>query len=100
ADYISGNSESYVLPGIVVSVVGKCKFVRLSTSASSVESGTLTLPIDAKIQIHDGQHRVAAIIAAVAKDASLADETIAVVIYPEPTDSKTVRHFGDIRANQ
>ncbi|MEO8497047.1 MAG: DNA sulfur modification protein DndB, partial [Planctomycetota bacterium] len=98
ADYITRNRSSYVLSAITLSVDGECQFALLDSSTSGVSAGTLTLPINAAIRIHDGQYRVRGIADAIAAEPQLADETLSVVIYQQL--SQSARRFGDIKANQ
>lgn len=98
ADYVCDNTDSYVLPPITISVNVECLFAPHDAAELTISTGTLKLPINASFQVHDGRYRVSAIGQALAKKPSLADETIAVVIYT--SDSGVERRFGDIKANQ
>lgn len=98
AEYIARNQTSYVLPAITLSVDCRCQFTPSDNATSGVSAGTLTIPINASIRIHDGQYRIRGIADAIAANAQLAEETLSVVIYEQLNQS--ARRFGDIKANQ
>ncbi len=77
-DYILNNRDSYVFSALASSVDGKMDFVPSSPLANT---GMLEIDMDAIFLINDGQHRKAAIEAALLEDESLKDETISVVMY-------------------
>jgi DNA sulfur modification protein DndB len=100
SEYIVRNPQSYVLTAITLSVHGKCSFEGTSGSDSEITSGTLTIPMNTSLQVHDGRHRAKAIADAVAKSPSIANESISVVIFRRNDKSETARQFSDIRTNQ
>ena len=77
-DYILSNRNSYVFSALAASVDGEMHFV---PAAGNENVGILEIDMSASFLINDGQHRKAAIDAAIAEDDSLKDETIAVVLY-------------------
>lgn len=76
-DYILDNRDSYVFSALAASVDGEMAFV---PSAPQANTGLLEIDMDALFLINDGQHRKAAIEAAIVEDESLKDETISVVM--------------------
>lgn len=98
SQYITQYEETYVLPAVTLSTAGDCDFVSLGDSDTGVTAGTLMLPMDASLKIHDGQYRLHAIARTVAEEPHLASETLPVVIYADGNGCD--RRFGDIKANQ
>ena len=78
AGYILDNPKDYVFSALTVSIDSKITFEPLP---GQDKLGQLIVPMDAKFIINDGQHRRAAIIAALDQRPELAHETIAVVFF-------------------
>ena len=76
-DYILNNRNSYVFSALAASVDGKMSFV---PAGENDNIGVLEIDMNASFLINDGQHRKAAIDAALLEDESLAEETISVVM--------------------
>ena len=62
--------------------------------------GTLRLPIAARLLIHDGLHRRAAIEAALRLKPELADETISLVLYVDPGFDRSEQIFSDLKRHE
>ena len=77
--YILDNLSSYVFSALAASIDGEYSF----TPAGTAETGILEIDMDAKFLINDGQHRKAAIMAALEEMPELGNETISVVFYGE-----------------
>ncbi len=92
-DYILDNRDSYVFSALAASVDGEMSFV---PSAPQANTGLLEINMDALFLINDGQHRKAAIDAAIAEDESLKDETIAVVMYKDQGLQASQQMFTDL----
>lgn len=92
-DYILNNRDSYVFSALAASVDGKMKF---SCSDSNDHIGTLEIDMDSKFLINDGQHRKAAIEAAIEEDETLKEETISVVIYKDQGLQRSQQMFTDL----
>lgn len=90
--YIVNNTDSYVFSALAASIDGEFRFIPLQQG----ELGTLEVEMDAKFLINDGQHRKAAIMAAVAEDESLGNETISVVFYEDRGLSRSQQMFTDL----
>ena len=67
-DYILENRDSYVFSALAASVDGNLNFVPSDTNRNT---GLLEIDMDAVFLINDGQHRKAAIEAALTEDESL-----------------------------
>jgi DNA sulfur modification protein DndB len=97
ARYILENKSSYVFSAITASIDGHVAFEPVgSESAAAFRMGTLSVPMDAKFVVNDGQHRRAAIEAALANDPKLGEETIAVVFFVDHGLSRCQQMFADL----
>lgn len=92
-DYILSNRDSYVFSALAASVDGEMQFVQ---AGSNENVGVLEIDMSASFLINDGQHRKAAIDAAIAEDDSLKDETIAVVLYKDQGLQRSQQMFTDL----
>ncbi len=92
-DYIIENRTSYVFSALAASVDGDMHFV---TSTENSNVGVLEIDMDAHFLINDGQHRKAAIEAAIQEDDSLKHETIAVVMYRDQGLQYSQQMFTDL----
>ena len=92
-DYILNNRDSYVFSALAASVDGKMSFV---TIGANDNTGVLEIDMNASFLINDGQHRKAAIDAALLEDESLADETISVVMYKDQGLQRSQQMFTDL----
>lgn len=92
-EYILDNRESYVFSALAASIDGKMTFI---PSEVSENVGTLEIDMSASFLINDGQHRKAAIDAAIAEDESLKDETISVVLYKDQGLQRSQQMFTDL----
>lgn len=91
-DYILNNRNSYVFSALAASVDGNMNFI--SNNAENI--GLLEIDMGASFLINDGQHRKAAISAAIREDDSLKDETISVVIYKDKGLQRSQQMFTDL----
>ena len=92
-DYILSNRNSYVFSALAASVDGEMHFV---PAAGNENVGILEIDMSASFLINDGQHRKAAIDAAIAEDDSLKDETISVVLYKDQGLQRSQQMFTDL----
>lgn len=92
-DYILENRDSYVFSALAASVDGEMSFIPTST-ASNV--GLLEIDMRAIFLINDGQHRKAAIEAALLEDETLEDETISVVMFKDKGLQSSQQMFTDL----
>jgi DNA sulfur modification protein DndB len=97
ARYIVDNKTSYTFSAITASIDGEITFEPVSeASAATFRMGTLTVSMDARFIVNDGQHRRAAIEAALATSPDLGDETIAVVFFVDRGLHRCQQMFADL----
>lgn len=92
-DYILDNRDSYVFSALAASVDGEMSFVPSSPGANT---GVLEIDMDALFLINDGQHRKAAIEAAMLEDETLKEETISVVMFKDKGLQSSQQMFTDL----
>ncbi len=92
-DYILNNRESYVFSALAASIDGEIEFIP-NTEYDKV--GVLNVDMNANFLINDGQHRKAAIDAAVTEDETLKDETISIVLYKDKGLRRSQQMFTDL----
>lgn len=90
--YILNNKDNYVFSALAASIDGDYSFVELAGTGL----GTLEVSMDAKFLINDGQHRKAAILAAIAECEDLGQETISVVFYEDRGLARSQQMFTDL----
>lgn len=91
-DYIINNRDSYVFSALAASVDGQMKFETIGDA----NVGVLEIPLSASFLINDGQHRKAAIEAAIEEDPSLEEETISVVLFRDKGLARSQQMFSDL----
>lgn len=97
ARYVLENKSSYVFSAITASIDGEVQFAPAGeNTVADFRVGTLTVPMDAKFVINDGQHRRAAIEVALASAPELAEETIAVVFFVDRGLHRCQQMFADL----
>ncbi len=103
AKYVLDNPDDYCFTALAGTVDGAWSFEPASKGANH---GVLTIPKSCKIDVADGQHRRAAIEAAVAADDALgkksrglADETIPVMLFAHRGLPKEQQRFEDLNGN-
>lgn len=97
ARYIVANPDSYTFSAITASIDGKMSFDPVGEgSTASFRMGTLTVDMDAKFIVNDGQHRRAAIQQALEERPELGDETIAVVFFHDRGLERCQQMFADL----
>lgn len=95
--YILDNKASYVFSAITASIDGNLTFDPVGEDDSaSFRMGTLMVSMDARFIVNDGQHRRAAIEAALASAPELGDETIAVVFFVDRGLHRCQQMFADL----
>jgi DNA sulfur modification protein DndB len=95
-NYLIENSESYVFSSIAASIDSEVEFEAYGTDIVGRKIGTLSVSMDAKFIINDGQHRVAAITEALKFDSTLGNETISVVLFIDCGLNKSQQMFADL----
>ncbi|WP_338806489.1 DNA sulfur modification protein DndB [Pseudomonas chlororaphis] len=97
ARYIIANTGSYTFSAITASIDGKVSFEPVGSSDTAhFRMGTLTVDMDAKFIVNDGQHRRAAIEQALGEKPELGDETIAVVFFHDRGLERCQQMFADL----
>ena len=91
-NYILDNRDSYVFSALSASIDGDFSF--LPSEIASV--GTLEVDMNAVFLINDGQHRKAAIEAALLEDSSLGEETISIVFFDDEGLTRSQQMFTDL----
>lgn len=92
-DYILNNRDSYVFSALAASIDGEIEFIPHS---GNDKVGILNVDMNANFLINDGQHRKAAIEAAIIEDETLKDETISIVLYKDQGLRRSQQMFTDL----
>lgn len=90
--YVLDNPESYTFSALTASVDGDMRF----EPEAGHRSGALHIATDARVVLNDGQHRRAAMEAALQKNPDLGDETIAVVFFQDRGLERCQQMFADL----
>lgn len=93
-DYILSNPNSYVFSALTASVDGDITFRPIDDDNFFV--GKVTIPMSARLIINDGQHRRAAIEAALKANPQLKYEHISVVLYSDKGLRRSQQIFADL----
>jgi DNA sulfur modification protein DndB len=93
ARYVNDNPAEYVLSALSASIGGAFTFEPVAGQRSV---GTLRIDMGATILINDGQHRRAGLVEAVRERPTLADETIAVTLFPDEGLERSQQMFVDL----
>jgi DNA sulfur modification protein DndB len=100
ARYITNHRKSYVLCSLTGSIDGEVKFESTASANLPGSLGMLRVPLSARLLIHDGLHRRAAIEEALRLKPDLGQETIPVVLYPDPGFRRAEQMFSDLKRNE
>jgi len=90
--YILNNRDNYVFSALAASIDGEFTFYEADKSGL----GMLEVSMDARFLINDGQHRKAAILAAISECEELGNETISVVFYEDHGLARSQQMFTDL----
>lgn len=90
--YILDNRDSYVFSALSASIDGKYLFTQLMDS----DVGVLEIDMESVFLINDGQHRKAAIEAAMQDDSTLEKETISIVFFGDEGLKRSQQMFTDL----
>ena len=91
-DYILHNRDAYVFSALAASIDGDLNFI----TANDNNVGILEISMKAVFLINDGQHRKAAILAALEEDETLEDESISVVLFKDHGLQRSQQMFSDL----
>ena len=100
AGYLVDNPDTYVLSSIVGSIDREVSFNPVPGQPEMTGLGVLRLPISARMLIHDGLHRLAAIETALRLRPELGDETISLVLYVNPGFRRSEQIFSDLKRHE
>ena len=92
-NYILDNRATYVFSALSASIDGNFEYV---PSELDNNLGILKVDMEAIFLINDGQHRKAAIEAALLEDPSLSEETIAIVFFKDEGLNRSQQMFADL----
>ncbi|HIF9086231.1 TPA: DNA sulfur modification protein DndB [Photobacterium damselae] len=93
--YLVENPKDYVFSALTVSVASSVIFIE-NSSNDTPNLGTLRVPMDAQILINDGQHRRAAIEAALKENPDLAHDNIPVLFFVDEGLKRSQQMFADL----
>ena len=96
ANYIVNNPTDYVFSSITASIDGNVDFIPYAEQGQFNKVGVLAIPLTARFVINDGQHRRAAIEAALKARPEIGHETISVVRRFEQARSTANKVFGNL----
>ena len=97
ANYVINNPKDYVFSAISASVCGEeVKFIPSGEVGMKSKMGALVIPMTAQFLINDGQHRRAAIEAALKQRPELGNETISVVFFIDAGLKRSQQIFSDL----
>jgi DNA sulfur modification protein DndB len=96
AGYIVQNPTEYVFSALTVSIDADVEFSSASDNVAHFNIGWLQIPMSARFVINDGQHRRAAIEAALKERPELGDESIATVFFIDRGLSRAQQMFADL----
>lgn len=91
-NYILENRNSYVFSALSASIDGDFSFQPFSEG----DIGVLKVSMNATFLINDGQHRKAAIEAAMREDSSIGDESISIVFFKDDGLRRSQQMFTDL----
>jgi len=92
-DYILNNADTYVFSALTASVDGHIEF---QEGQDNYNIGTLKISLESRIILNVGQHRQAAISAALKKNPMLRNEDISIVIYHDLGLQSSQQMFTDL----
>lgn len=95
ARYVLENRTDYTFSAITASIDGAAEFIPLQGQPGALV-GSLHVSMEARFVINDGQHRRAAIEAAIRENPDLADESIAVVFFVDVGLARCQQMFADL----
>lgn len=91
-NYILQNRDTYVFSALSASIDGNYNFC----PTSDYNIGVLEVDMESVFLINDGQHRKAAIMAAMEEDSTLNNETISIVFFADEGLSRSQQMFTDL----
>ena len=98
-NYIVNNSKDYVFSSLTASVDGPMKFFPDPSVGEDGKIGRLTISMESRLLINDGQHRRAAIEEALKIKPELGNESISVVFFIDKGLKRSQQMFSDLNKN-
>ncbi|MDD4760957.1 MAG: DNA sulfur modification protein DndB [Bacteroidaceae bacterium] len=92
-DYILENLDTYVFSALTASIDGDIEFIQ---TEQNYRIGKLKISLNSRIIINDGQHRQAAIAAALEENPALRNEDISIVLYHDLGLVRSQQMFSDL----
>ena len=99
ANYLADNWHDYILSSLCASVDGDMSFRAASESREFRNVGILTISMNSRILLNDGQHRRAAIEVALKTRPEIENETISVVMFADRGLERSQQMFADLNKN-
>lgn len=98
---IVDSRDSYHIASITVSIEQRVRFVPVTKFRTTLPvAGELFIPLDAKLAILDGLHRVFGLQRALAECPSLADDSVAMLIHVDPDGKRRGQLFSDLKRHE
>ena len=94
--YLVENPTDYTLSSLTVSVDTMVQFEPMADTGVGQNIGTLSIPMDAKILINDGQHRRAAMEEAIRENPELGYDNISVLFFIDEGLARSQQMFADL----
>jgi DNA sulfur modification protein DndB len=99
ARYIVNNPSNYVLSALTASADVPIDFQPAADPWPQCNAGTVTVPATARFLLNDGQHRRAAIEAALREEPELAKESIPIVLFWDAGLKRSQQMFADLNTH-
>lgn len=96
ASYLVENATDYTLSAITASVDAQVRFEPSADTGLGQNLGLLSIPMDARILINDGQHRRAAIEHAIQENPELGYDNIPVLFFIDEGLERSQQMFADL----
>ena len=101
AQNIVDHPNDFHIATVTVSIEHTVRFVAAENSRSILPAvGELFIPLDARLTILDGRHRIYALQQALSECPSLADDSIAMLLHVDPDGSRRGRLFSDAKRHE
>ena len=95
-NYIAQNKDQYIFSSLTASIDGETHFTPVDDTDGGRNIGSLTIPMNSRLIINDGQHRRAAIEEALKEAPELGDETISIVFFLDQGLRRSQQQFADL----
>jgi len=100
AKYLIEKPTDYVLSALTASVDASINFDSIDPDGVNSNLGTLSIPMDARMLINDGQHRRAAIEDAIKENPDLGHDNVAVLFFIDEGLTRSQQMFVDLNMHQ